>query len=232
MFKHCARLMLFSFLVMAIVVAGAPSAFAASFPCEKAKSPIEKTICGSAELSNLDEYLGRYYEGARGGLRAGEACLVDDQRAWIRKTRDACRDAACLKRVYLDRLAVLHAVQPGVSALRNIELPKLPSLVWIVPPAADQVAAPRNTPTVPLVATGKLVNDVAGGDGYVLQTKAGAKVLIAPLMFLEQSTTDAFASFAHEPNALYEAHGRRDAKDSKADAFSSGQCIFIYRKTP
>jgi len=205
---------------------------AASFPCEKARSAIEKSICASAEVSELDEYLGRYFAGARLHLRHAEACLVNDQRAWLRNVRDQCKDAECLKRAYLDRLAVLHAVQPGATSLRNVALPKSPPLVWIVPPASDEVAAPRSQPTSPLSASGKIVNEISTGDGYVLQSAAGGKYLIVPSMLLEGPTQDALAALARLPNATYAIHGRTDSKGANARAFASGQCAFVYRTSP
>lgn len=202
---------------------------AASFPCDKATTLVEKAICGSPEISILDEYLGRYYSAARMDLQHAEACLVADQRAWIRTVRDACKDAACLKGAYLNRLAVLHAVQPGVTSLRNVELPSVASLVWIVPPAADQVAAPRNAKTTPLAVSGKIINDVANGDGYVLQSDSGAKHVIVSLMFLEQRSTDALNQFAQSKDSRYEVHGRTEATSSAPKSFAAGQCTFIYR---
>lgn len=210
----------------------APPSNAASFPCEKARSAIEKSICGSAEVSELDEYLGRYFAGAKLYLRHAETCLVDDQKAWLRKVRDQCKDAECLKRAYLDRLAVLHAIQPGVTSLRNVALPKLPPLVWIVAPASDEVAAPRNQPTRPLSAKGKIVDEIATGDGYVLRSDSGEKYLIVPSMLLENPTADALTVLARFPNATYVIHGHTDAKGTNAKAFASGQCAFVYRTFP
>ncbi|NRF67484.1 hypothetical protein HLB44_10850 [Aquincola sp. S2] len=210
----------------------APLAGAASFPCDMAKQAIEKTICSSSETSDLDEYLGRYYAAARGVFRHAEACLVSDQRAWLRTVRDACKDTACLKRTYLDRLAVLHAIQPGATSLRNVDLPKVPPLVWIVPPASDQVAAPRNRATTPLVASGRIVDEIASGDGIVLKSNAGEKVLIVPSMFLEQSTTDALTVLGRLPNATYEVRGRTETQAQPVKAFATGQCAFVYRTAP
>ena len=148
----CRRRHRLAALALALAV---PTLQAASFPCAKATTTVEKAICASSELSALDEDLARYYAAGREGLRHAEGCLVSDQRAWIRSVRDGCKDAACLRDAYLGRLAALHAIQPGATSLRNIELPRMPSLVWIVPPAADQVAAPRNVQTSPLtVAAG------------------------------------------------------------------------------
>ncbi|MES2048048.1 MAG: hypothetical protein V4447_06590 [Pseudomonadota bacterium] len=221
------------FIVSALFLLFSASADAASFPCDKAKSVIEKTICSQPELSDLDEYLGRYYWAARESLKHADACMVSDQRAWIKTVRDACQDAACLKRVYLNRLAQLDALQPGATSLRNIALPKVAPLVWIIPPAADQVAAPRNMLTMPLVAKGKLLNEVATGDGYVLLSEAeGRKHLIVPLMLLEPQTNEALATLARDPKAIYEIAGRTEIKGDGTRPFSSSQCSYVFRVVP
>ena len=134
------------------LAAHAPAVTAASFPCAQAHSRAEKLVCGSPALSELDDTLARQYAGARVALQHAQACLAADQRAWLRTVRDVCPDAACLQAAYLNRLAVLQGVQPGVSMLRNLELPAVPPLVWIVAPASDQVAAPRNRPSRAWVA--------------------------------------------------------------------------------
>lgn len=215
----------------ALVAGCASSANAASFPCEKAATAVEKTLCSTPETSALDEYLGRYYAAARSSLRHAEGCLLGDQRNWLRTVRDKCKDTACLKRVYLDRLAVLDALQPGATSLRNIELPKQPALVWIVPPASDQVAAPRSPAAPALVASGRLVNEVSTGDGYVLQTDSGTKYLIVPLMLLEAPTNDMLAVLAGVPDARYEVRGHAE-RGGGPPSFAAGQCSFIYRTTP
>ncbi len=208
------------------------SAHAASFPCEKAVSPIEKSICTSPEVSQLDEYVGRYFEGAKLALRHADACLLTNQKTWLKQVRGPCTDATCLKRVYLERLAVLHALQPGMSMLRNVSLPKVPSLVWIIPPASDAVAAPRNLPSKPLVAKGKIVNDITQGDGYVLLSSSGSKYLLMSSMLLEHPSDDALNGFAREAMAVYEVHGQTHASGQHANAFDQGQCSFVYRIAP
>lgn len=202
---------------------------AASFPCEKATTAVEKTICSSPELSTLDEYLGRYYAAGRTSLKHAEDCLVRDQRAWISTVRNTCKDAACLKGAYLERLSVLHAVQPGATSLRSLELPRAPSLVWIVPPAADQVAAPRTARTSALSVSGKIVNEVTNGDGYVLQSEGGTKHTIVSLMFLDQATSETLNHLAKSANARYEVRGQTEVSASGAKAFAASQCTFVYR---
>lgn len=231
MLKHLRHTFLSAFIVSVFCLLPTASACAASFPCEKAKSKIEKIICSQSELSDLDEYLGRYYWAARNYLQHADACMVSDQRAWIKAVRDKCQDAACLQHTYLNRLAVLHAVQAGATSLRNIALPKLAPLVWIIPPAADQIAAPRNILTTPLVLTGKLLNEVASGDGYVLLSE-GKKHLIVPAMLLESPTDETLATMAQVPGASYEIVGRTEIKGDGARAFASSQCSYVFLVSP
>ena len=216
-------------VIAAPALAFASPAAAASFACEKAKSAIEKQICGDAEISTLDEYLGRYYSAARSALKHADACFVGDQQNWLRNKRDVCKDVTCLKRTYMQRLAELDALQPGASSLRNVELPREMPLVWIVPPALDQVAAPRNRSAKPLVARGKLVDDIAGGDGYVIQAADSRKHLLVPLMFLEPPTVDALAGLARMPGASFEARGQ---SEDGGTHFASSRCTFVYRASP
>jgi uncharacterized protein len=56
------------------------TSLAASFPCGKAQSRVEKAICADAEVSTLDEHLGRYYQAARSALRQAAPCLAADSR--------------------------------------------------------------------------------------------------------------------------------------------------------
>lgn len=215
-----------------VSAAPAPVVAAASFPCVQAQSRVEKLVCSSPELSTLDEALGRYYAGARIALQHAQPCLAADQRAWLRTVREACTDAACLKAAYLSRLAVLHGVQPGVSALRKLELPAQPPLVWIVAPASDEVAAPRNQATRAWVAQGSIVDDLAAGDGFVLQQRDGRKIVIMSAMLHESPTAEALISLAKMPGASFEIRGRVYLADKTADAFAAGQCTFVYRISP
>ena len=78
-------------LVLSILLStSATPATAASFPCERATSKVERMICANPELSTLDEHLGRYYAAAKTQLGDGADCLRGDQRGWLRNTRNAC----------------------------------------------------------------------------------------------------------------------------------------------
>jgi len=207
------------------------TAQSASFPCDRAKSATEKTICGNPELSTLDEHLGRYYAAARSALKSADSCLVSDQRNWLRARRDACSDAGCLRQVYLQRLAELDPLQPGVTRIRNIELPNVKALAWIVPPALDKVAAPVNKQARPLVAQGAILNEVSGGDGFVLRASNGKRMLIAPLMFLESPTTETLASLA-KVGGEYELQGYAEVSGDGSTNFAPSRCVFVYRTAP
>ena len=204
------------------------SAIAASFPCDKAQSRIEKAICADAELSTLDEYLARYYAGARAGLGRGASCLAADQRQWLSEVRNACRDEICMKKAYLERLGALDALQPGVTALRNVELPRVPPLAWIIPAAQDNVAAPPKPGARPLVVRGELFDDGAQGDGFLLRGAQGSTLLVM-LMFLEPETAQRLSALAKEPNASYLARGHAAIDSNGRIYYEPSRCVFLYR---
>ena len=66
---------------------------AASFDCKRAKTPIEREICGLPELSALDGKIAVVYGAALATLKqanpAQVAALQKDQRAWL-VTRNDC----------------------------------------------------------------------------------------------------------------------------------------------
>jgi uncharacterized protein len=219
------------FVPMAGVIwlCGLNGAAAASFPCEKAATSVEKMICANTKVSELDEYLGRYYSAARAELGRGKNCLANNQKDWLRTVRNPCKDAKCLERVYLARLAELDALQPGATALRNIELPRVDALVWIVPPAEDTVAAPPVSATAPgLRIRGKIVDDIATGDGIAIQDAAGRKHPVLLLMFMEKSSSVALESLIGSPG-VYEARGSTEKSADGSTHFAPGACTFFYR---
>ena len=215
--------------IAAVVWLGAAHpAFAQSFDCGKAQTRIEKMICADAAIAGLDEHLGRYYAAGRAELEGAASCLQSDQAQWLKTTRDACQDAACLKSAYLNRLAELDALQPGATAIRNIELPRVPALVWVVAPAADKVAAPPNPKATAFEATGRLLDEVAGGDGFVLQTNQGTRVPIVLLMFLDGKTPERLAALARERSATFRVRGYA-ASDGTRTSFEPSRCTYIHR---
>jgi uncharacterized protein YecT (DUF1311 family) len=84
----------------------------ASFNCVKAKTSVEKTICGSVELASFDLSIMESYANALlfykdGDDPEGLRRLKAAQREWLKK-RNACgTDAACLRESMRDQLNVL-----------------------------------------------------------------------------------------------------------------------------
>jgi uncharacterized protein len=206
-------------------------ASAQSFDCAKAQTRVEKLVCADRGVADLDEYLGRYYSAARAELPGATACLQADQSQWLKTRRDACADASCLKAAYLERLAELDPLQPGVTALKNVALPNVPSLVWIIPPASDKVAAPPNPKATPFEATGAIVNDIASNpnsEGIVLRTKDGTRIPLMMLMFLEGPSQDRLTSLSKESGATFRARGYA-VTGSGGKVFEPSRCTFLHR---
>jgi uncharacterized protein len=216
-------------LLAASLSAGSLASAGPSFPCDKAQSRVEKTICADAELSDLDEYLGRYYAGARQALADAGECFVTNQRQWLRTVRDACADPACLKAAYLARLSELDGLQPGATAIKAFPLPHGPTLAWIIPAALDQVSAPPKPNARPLVAQGTLLDEVATGDGFVLRTREGQSYLLVLLMFLGGESVTRLTSLAKDPRATYLARGYAATNNQGHTYFEPSRCVFIYQ---
>ena len=201
---------------------------AASFDCAKATTPTEKLICANPRVSDLDEYLGRYYSAARAALGRGGACLVPNQREWLRRVRNACKDAACLENSYLQRLAELDALQPGVTALKNEKLPAVKALRWVVAPELDTVAAPPPKVHRPLVVTGRLADEVTEGDGFVIQDARGGKFVVLASMFIDKANGVALESLSHGQQRVFEVRGEVESSGDGQSHFAQGACRFVY----
>ena len=216
-------------LLVLALFGGASMVEAASFPCEKARSRIEKTLCADPELSQLDNDLDRYYQAARMDLRGSEECLKADQKHWLKAVRDVCADKACLKAAYLDRLSELDALQPGVSAIKYRTLPNRPSLVWVIPPALDKVAAPDNPKARPLEARGSLVDEMVSGDGFVLRTPKGESYLVVTAMLLDGETSVRLPELAKDGKATYLVRGYEEKDPRGGRHYAASRCTYIYR---
>jgi uncharacterized protein len=209
-----------------------PAVLAAGLDCKKAQTRIEKMICADAAAQELDEHLGRYYSAARAAMPEGAACLQADQVQWLATVREPCQDGSCLKTAYLSRLSELDALQPGATAIRHIDLPPTPALVWIIPPAEDRVAAPLKLIATPLEVTGTIVDDIAANpdsEGIVLQTPDGTRYPLVLLMFLEASTQQQLASLAGDRGVTYRARGHAAMNDSGRPYFEPSRCVFVHR---
>jgi uncharacterized protein len=76
-----------------------------SYPCVRANTPAERSICASPRLWIYDRVLSKVYDARRLTLPADDAAgLLRTQRSWLGR-RDACGDdPACLEALYSSRL--------------------------------------------------------------------------------------------------------------------------------
>jgi uncharacterized protein len=213
--------------VAALIFAFAcPFAWSAGFDCAKAASGVEKAICADPALSDLDDVLARYYQGARFVLRENAECLVPDQREWLRK-RDACGDSACLNTAYLERLGELSALQPGINTQRKLVLPDGPRLAWAMAPEPDRVAAPPIA-SRPAEVAGRVLYDESR-NGFMLRTDAGKQYLLLPDMMRGGANEDMLPSLARMESARFSARGRLAVKDEGHPYFDHRHCIYLHR---
>jgi len=82
---------------------GAKDALMHSLDCSKLLSAQAQLICGDAELTRIDRTLAELYE-QKARTSANKARLRADQREWLRHSRNACVDKACLLRSYQRRI--------------------------------------------------------------------------------------------------------------------------------
>jgi uncharacterized protein YecT (DUF1311 family) len=124
---------------------------AASFPCAKASTSIEKMICGDKQTSDLDFWVASYY---RTAVQISEQPdqLKAEQRAWLTTQRNPCADVKCLKRAYERRLAQLRLL----NAPEGAPPPKPP---LDDPYPASFVRAPFIRPSAVKRLTGGLLGD-------------------------------------------------------------------------
>ncbi|MEM5496827.1 lysozyme inhibitor LprI family protein [Paraglaciecola mesophila] len=97
----------------------ASSTFSASFNCQNASQTDEKVVCGSVELSTLDEQLSKRYKVAIASNQAQPAKKFEIQRSqtqWLSQ-RKACHFSFdCIKSVYRKRINALIALSRTENA--------------------------------------------------------------------------------------------------------------------
>ena len=85
-----------------------PSAWAATFDCNKASTFVEKAICSDSRLTSIDDQLGRLYKDAL-AASSNSSALKAEQRAWL-SSRDQCKDSDCVIKAYEARISSLSAM--------------------------------------------------------------------------------------------------------------------------
>jgi hypothetical protein len=162
---------------------------------------------------DLEALVERFYVGAKVALAENAPCLEADQQAWQRSST-SCRDAACLKRMRLERLAALQALQESVPA--GLEFPEVPLLLWAIAPAGTARAG-----GVPLQIEGRL--EYRGG--YYLRGDGGKTTLLVDDLSLRGSSAEQL------PEIRNAARGERlmaRGIGSTEAGFDPGHCIFLY----
>jgi uncharacterized protein len=86
--------------LLVLVAAAGPGAQAASFDCAKATTRVEKEICASPHLSNLDSELNALYQFLLKPGQPDAAAIREAQRKWLRETRAGAANPAELVVVY------------------------------------------------------------------------------------------------------------------------------------
>ena len=105
---------------------------AASFDCNKASTQVEKLICSTDDLSEADTRMANSYR----AVRAENPDALDQQRAWLRNTRNSCKSTVCLREAYSIRINELE-VQQNKPMLAQ-------ALADTEPPSIDPIKTPRD----------------------------------------------------------------------------------------
>jgi len=79
------------------------AALAHSLDCSKLPSVQAQLVCGDAELARVDKELADIFN-QKIKTSANKTRLREDQRAWLRNSRNVCGDKACLLRSYQQRI--------------------------------------------------------------------------------------------------------------------------------
>lgn len=121
-------------LALTIFLTNTNWVIAAGFDCTKASTNIEKMICSNETLSKLDgqnTQLFKQYKSASNDLNL----IVQDQRDWLKHTRNSCQDVSCLETEYGKRNAYLSSsIESNIATtstdlISNIEAIKNEPLV-------------------------------------------------------------------------------------------------------
>lgn len=82
------------------------SCLGASFDCRKSTTSVEKLVCSSNEVRVLDVQLYETYQRTQ-RLSANADAIRNQQRRWLKESRNPCMTAECLTQVYKKRISEL-----------------------------------------------------------------------------------------------------------------------------
>jgi uncharacterized protein len=154
-----------AFSLVTICLVWMPYVRSASFDCAKAKTKIEKQICSNTKLSELDDKLTALYNKILAQSPVPED-TKEQQREWVKGSRNVCKDAACLERAYASRISDLEKELNNLPFKPSLEKPLL---VFSPVPAEERNAAAGVGGAIvkkePLQLIGRISadRDVAGG---------------------------------------------------------------------
>lgn len=97
------------FLLGMMIALDFSTVHAASFPCSKATTKVEKLICADPRLSSMDEEMADRYRDALANSNSPPS-LRNEQREWLNGDRNTCRSEKCLLIAYAARLEALGAI--------------------------------------------------------------------------------------------------------------------------
>jgi len=101
--------------IFASLVLNLPSAHATSFDCNKGRSITEQLICHTADLSKLDDLLGKLYWQARRSVTHPRTFRADSDTKWAWREAN-CKDETCLRTWYMGRIEELQRLLASLRA--------------------------------------------------------------------------------------------------------------------
>lgn len=99
-------------IILLLCLAG--SSIAASFDCTKASSRVDKAICNSPQISQLDSELDVAYKKVLAVTNEPEAAKLA-QRSWLKENRNSCDTETCFITVYQQRIASLNSASGSIQ---------------------------------------------------------------------------------------------------------------------
>ncbi len=187
------------------------------------------SAAAAAELpmAELDLWVARYYSGASAALKENASCLAEDQQRWTR-TRDACPDEECRRRVEVERLAELHALQPGINLQRKLALAPGPALIWAIAPDPDPPMRPRLASKSQRVE-GRLTYRAESDGGYFLEAGANERYLLVADMSLVGASATALPMIVKVNTDARVAASGRVFLDGRKPFFDRRYCVYLHR---
>lgn len=176
-----------------VALSGAAFAASPSFDCGRAGAPIERLICSSDQLADLDGKLGAVFRDSREKLdEAARAASLAEQRRWLQSRLSQCHvpatgelpapaaDAArrCLTDLYQSRIAALQtpakeAQAPQPAAGQPPAAPSSAPGATRGKPAANNAAPPKPAPSAGATAAHPAPAPTAPAQTTPAQTTAG-----------------------------------------------------------